>query len=224
MKTNDPIFPPNSSGPGKRPCHCRDEDHPTHGKYIALTGGPGAGKTAVLNLLRESLCHHVEILKESAGILFGGGFPRRESITAMKAAQRAIFHVQSELEWLVDAEDHTSLILCDRGTLDALAYWPDTDESFFEDVKTTKEEQLARYHTVIHLRTPPPMLYNNHNPLRIESATEASRIDKDIAAAWEGHPRRVFVESHDNFLIKAREAINLILPEAPPCCRIDRQV
>lgn len=43
---------------------------------VVLTGGPGAGKTAVLELIRQSLCTHVKILPEAAGIVFGGGFPR----------------------------------------------------------------------------------------------------------------------------------------------------
>ena len=39
-------------------------------------GRPGAGKTAVLELIQRSFCGHVRVLPESAGILFGGGFPR----------------------------------------------------------------------------------------------------------------------------------------------------
>ena len=64
---------------------------------IVLTGGPGAGKTAVLEMLRRVVCPHVAILPESAGILFSGGFWRGTSIDAHKSAQRAIFHVQREL-------------------------------------------------------------------------------------------------------------------------------
>jgi hypothetical protein len=46
-------------------------------KRVVLTGGPGAGKTAVLELARQYFCKHVLVLPEAAGILFGGGFPRR---------------------------------------------------------------------------------------------------------------------------------------------------
>jgi uncharacterized protein (DUF2249 family) len=45
-------------------------------RRIVLTGGPGAGKTAVLELFRAAVCEHVNVLPEAAGIVFGGGFPR----------------------------------------------------------------------------------------------------------------------------------------------------
>jgi hypothetical protein len=44
-------------------------------RLVAVTGGPGAGKTAVLELAARSLCEHVAILLEAATIVFGGGFP-----------------------------------------------------------------------------------------------------------------------------------------------------
>ena len=74
-----------------------------------LTGGPGAGKTAVLELALRSLCKHVAVLPEAAAIVFGGGFPRRTSVPARKAAQRAIFHVQRESERLVLEDDGRGL-------------------------------------------------------------------------------------------------------------------
>jgi broad-specificity NMP kinase len=44
---------------------------------MVLTGGPGAGKTAVLELLRHSLCDDVAILSEAAGIIFGSAVEAR---------------------------------------------------------------------------------------------------------------------------------------------------
>ncbi|HVY44872.1 MAG TPA: AAA family ATPase, partial [Minicystis sp.] len=84
---------------------------------IVLTGGPGAGKTAVLEVVRKHFCDHVEVLSESAGIVFGGGFPRRSTPAAKRAAQRAIFGVQREIERLAIEESRADLVLCDRGTL-----------------------------------------------------------------------------------------------------------
>ena len=45
--------------------------HP-RARLVVVTGGPGAGKTAVLELLRHRVCEHVVILPEAAGIVFGG--------------------------------------------------------------------------------------------------------------------------------------------------------
>lgn len=58
-------------------------------KRVVLTGGPGAGKTALLELLRQSFCEHVRVLPEAASIVFGGGFPRGNDLLNQRAAQRA---------------------------------------------------------------------------------------------------------------------------------------
>jgi hypothetical protein len=61
-------------------------------------------------------------------------------------------------------------VVCDRGTIDGIAYWPGPDDLMTE-VGTTVAEQLTRYHAVIHLRTPPSWEgYNHANPLRLETA------------------------------------------------------
>lgn len=182
-----------------------------------MTGGPGAGKTAVLELVKRSLCAHVVVLPEAAGIVFGGGFPRRTSPPARRAAQRAIFHVQRELEATVEGAD-AALVLCDRGTIDGAAYWPGPGELFGE-IGTTLSSELARYDVVIHLRTPPTWEgYNRANPLRVESAEEAHVIDERIAAAWAEHPRRFEIAPAGDFLRKASQALELIRREVPACC------
>jgi predicted ATPase len=199
-----------------RSCECKSSHQ---SRRIVLTGGPGAGKTAVLELVRQYSCRHIAVLPEAAGILFGGGFPRKSSPQPRKAAQRAIFYVQRELERATQ-EEGAAIILCDRGTLDGLAYWPDEPETFFREVGANREEQLTRYDAVIHLRPPPASGgYNHQNTLRIETALEAAALDGKIAHAWEGHPRRFFVESTPNFLEKASRALAILRGELPPCCQ-----
>src|SRR6187402_3279455 len=65
---------------------------------IAMTGGPGGGKTTAADLFRRELGEQVVIVPESATILFGGGFPRSTEGAARSSAQAAIFHVQRNLE------------------------------------------------------------------------------------------------------------------------------
>ena len=89
-------------------------------RRLVLTGGPGAGKTAVLEALKHLLSSQVAVLPESAGIIFGGGFPRINTLPAQRAAQRAIFFVQRELEAIAD-ESGFAAVLCDRGLADAVA-------------------------------------------------------------------------------------------------------
>jgi len=198
-----------------KPCPCT-ERHIR--RRIVLTGGPGAGKTATLELIRQSLCEHVRVLPEAAGILFGGGFPRSERVEVQRAVQRAIFFTQRELETIADV-DNAAIVLCDRGTVDGAAYWPGPGD-LFRAVGTTIEEQLQRYATVIHLRTPPADGgYNQSNPLRTEAPVDAAAIDARIADAWVSHPRRFVIEPATDFLAKATEALTILRAELPECCR-----
>jgi hypothetical protein len=121
---------------------------------------------------------------------FGGGFPREPGLVARQAAQRAIFHVQRELESLVGPDGTSAITLCDRGTLDGCAYWPGIPAELLEAANTNRVAELARYAAVLHLRTPTLTDgYNHQNALRIESAEDAAAIDERIAEAWKGHPR-----------------------------------
>ncbi len=199
-------------------CRCQTQ-HPAH--RVAITGGPGAGKTALLELARQSFCEHVTVLPEVASMLFSGGFPRGETDETRRAAQRAIYYVQRELE-IANESNGAALTLCDRGTLDGVAYWPSPPPDFFSSVGTSLDDELARYALVLHLRTPTESNgYNRNNPVRVESAHEAAEIDARILAVWSRHPRRVVVDHTEVFLVKATRALDILRQEVPPCCRSD---
>jgi predicted ATPase len=188
-------------------------------KRIVLTGGPGAGKTAVLELARLYTCEHVAVLPESASILFRGGFPRSRESEPLKSAQRAIYHLQRELEIATAAaRPDLMVLLCDRGTVDGAAYWPGPS-TLWSAVETTHEAELARYAAVIHLRTPHENGYSKHsNPARVESVSEAVSIDARIAELWQGHSSYHIVPSTEDFVVKAQHALTLLLAQLPMCC------
>ena len=196
-------------------CPCT-ERHDT--RRVVLTGGPGGGKTAVLEFMRLAFCRHVLILPESAGLLFRGGFPRDPAPARLRAAQRAIFHVQRQLEASTE-DDNAAIVVCDRGTPDGSAYWPGPD-TLWDAVGSTLEEELGRYDAVIHLRTPSDANgYNFRNPLRVESVTEALDIDHRIVAIWSSHPAYTEIAATPDFLVKARHALEQLRALVPPCCR-----
>ena len=198
------------------PCECTD----VHERQrVVLTGGPGAGKTALLEMIRQSFCSHVKVLPEAASVVFGGGFPREEDLACRRAAQRAIYYVQRELEATGDSHN-PAIVLCDRGTVDGLAYWPGPGEEFWSLLETDLLRELGRYHAVIHLRTPAQDHgYNHQNPLRVESALAAAEIDTRIVQAWSFHPRRFIVESSPDFMDKVNRALQFLRAEMPECCK-----
>lgn len=188
-------------------------------KFIVITGGPGAGKTAILEMAKKLLRPNSIILPEAASIIFGGGFLRLKSLSARTAAQSAIYHVQSELENLVRDENIWALAFCDRGTIDGLAYWPNEEKLFWEMSHSSLDKELKKYHAVIHLRSPTDDLgYNHTNPLRIETALIAHQIDKKIAKVWHNHSNYHVIDSNINFLSKAQMAIDLIVKYQDECC------
>ncbi|MFT5356514.1 MAG: hypothetical protein ACI9KE_003739 [Polyangiales bacterium] len=203
---------------GLRPCTGHRPKHAPG--LIALTGGPGAGKTAVLEMASRAFCQHVAILPEAAGIVFGGGFPREPGDLVLRASQRAIFGIQREVERLVVDEGEVAIGLCDRGSIDGVAYWPGPPESFYAEFGTSIEQELGRYAAVIHLETPHAAQgYDHSNVLRVESAEEAHAIDARIAEAWRDHPQRTTIPSTPDFIDKALKALAAIRAQLPETCR-----
>ncbi len=204
---------------GSGRCACGSVTHAP--KLVAVTGGPGAGKTAVLELALRAFCNHVAVLPESASIIFGGGFPRYPSDVGRRAAQRAIFRVQQQLEVLALGDGPIAVALCDRGTVDGVAYWPGDPAEYWAELGTTREAEVARYAAVIHLRTPTEEQgYNRDYALRVESAEEAHVLDQRISKAWDGHPRRIIVDSDADFVVKATRAIEHVRAQLPECCHL----
>lgn len=206
-----------SSLAGTRACSCTMHHAQ---RLVVVTGGPGAGKTAVLEVARRQFCEHVVVLPEAATIVYGGGFPRLDSIAARRHAQIAILHVQDQMERIQAEHASVGLVLCDRGVLDGLAYWPADEPSYVAELGTTREALLARYAAVIHMRPPDATKgYDRGRGLRIESAEEAAAIDARIEAAYAGHPERHFVASEDDFVAKLGSAMALLTRYVPSCCR-----
>lgn len=181
---------------------------------IVLTGGPGAGKTAALEMAKIRFGDKVSVLPEAATILFRGGFPRGNSALAKEAAQRSIYYIQRELERLGKEESKGQVLLCDRGTVDGLAYWSRSPEEFWSEVGSNLAQEYQKYFMVIHLRTPTlENGYNHHNPFRVETALEARIIDEKIALAWKSHPQVITIDSESDFLNKVTRVMEILAKE-----------
>jgi predicted ATPase len=171
---------------------------------IVLTGGPGGGKTTAAELFRREIGERVVVVPEAATMLFAGGFPRVEQDPAIRSTQRAIFHVQRNLEDVQSARYPGRILLCDRGTIDGAAYWPGEPADFFTSVGTTLEGELARYDAVIFFETAAAgnMRIEGGNPMRTENNAAALTLDRSLRNLWSQHPAFTLVPHTPSFLRK----------------------
>lgn len=182
-----------------------DSKSNTNGRCrIVVTGGPGGGKTTAADLFRREIGERVVIVPEAATLLFSGGFPRSPEIHARQSAQCAIYHVQKNLEDVQSALYPERILLCDRGTLDGAAYWPDAERSFFDAVGSTEQVELDRYDAVIFFESAAVggMSVEGGNPTRIESNDQALALDRRLRALWSKHARFVVVPHNPSFVKK----------------------
>jgi predicted ATPase len=179
---------------------------------IALTGGPGGGKTTAADLFRRELGESVVIVPESATILFAGGFPRSHQIDAGRAVQTAIFHVQRNLEDVQSSLYPERVLLCDRGTIDGAAYWHNGDRDFFEAMGTSFETELQRYDAVVFFETAAVAgdSIEGGNPVRSETLAEAVALDGRLRRLWSRHPRFSLVPHSSSFLHKITTGLALL--------------
>jgi predicted ATPase len=171
---------------------------------IALSGGPGGGKTTAADLFRREIGDRVVVVPEAATLLFAGGFPRSDEAGAQRAAQRAIFHVQRNLEDAQSARYPGRILLCDRGTIDGAAYWPDTPEAYFAEQGTSLEQELLRYDAVIFFETAAVggLSIEGGNPIRCEDLETAVALDDRLRMLWMNHPKFVLVRHNPSFFKK----------------------
>jgi nicotinamide riboside kinase len=181
---------------------------------VVVTGGPSGGKTTLVDALQKEFGPRIAIAPESASILYRGGFPRKPTMAGRIHAQKAIYFVQRELEDLVQDESPASLIVCDRGSLDSIAYWPsDKEAEFFTAINSSREKELSRYEWVIHLDTASVEAFDTTNPIRTENHMEALELNLKIRKAWEGHSQRILITHSNDFLEKinkARQVVQMI--------------
>jgi predicted ATPase len=182
-------------------------------RRIVVTGGPGGGKTTAADLFRREMGEHIIIVPEAATLLFSGGFPRSDEPHAMRAAQRAMFHVQRNLEDVQSARFPERILLCDRGTVDGAAYWPDGGEEFFSALGTTREAEYTRYEAVLFFESAAvggiPVVEGG-NPIRTEGIPAAATLDARLRACWSEHPNFVFISHEASFFHKMTRALQAL--------------
>ncbi len=177
---------------------------------IVLTGGPGGGKTTAADLFRREIGERIVVVPETATMLFSGGFPRVGEPSARAATQRAIFHAQVALEDIQAALYPDRILLCDRGTVDGAAFWPeDAPQGFFETMETTLQTELRRYDAVLFFESAAvgDIAIEGGNPTRTESNAEARELDMRLREVWSTHPGFHFIPHSASFFGKLQAGL-----------------
>lgn len=181
-------------------------------KKIVLTGGPGGGKTTALDLFRREFKDGIHIIPEAATILFENGMKRGFDDGELEQTQLAIYSFQVCLEKIFLDRNPNDCHICDRGTLDSLAYWPKGQESFFKAAHTDFNKEMARYDAVIFFETGAAggADIQSNNPQRTESQEQALILDKRLQDVWSQHPNYHFISSNRSFIDKVMSGLNKI--------------
>jgi len=182
-----------------------------HTTVIAITGGPCAGKTCALPIIRrflEERGYCVLTIPETATELMSSGAGYAFSGSAY-AFQCNVLRLQRYKEDLMlaacAARETPTVILCDRGIPDGFAYMPAEEiPAMLRACGTEREEILTRYDAVFHLVSSalgaPESYGRSTNAARLEdSVEEAIKSDRATLAAWSGHPRLCVIDSADDF-------------------------
>jgi len=189
---------------------------------IVLTGGPGGGKSTLIQELAhdQAWTGRFAALPEAIFTIRHVGISSRE-----KLFQRVMVYLQMSLEDGLDQAlglDDPRAILCHRGSLDPLAYWLDRgwpEEEFWSFIRTSREDHYRRYTAVIHLVTAADgasVHYarwpDAHRPERIK---DAIRLDGLLYQVWHGHSQyyRLDNEGRDwaAKLVEARNILSALL-------------
>ena len=124
------------------------------------------------------------------------------------------WRIQTHLEDVQAAQFPGQILLCDRGTVDGAAYWPESNDGggFFEAMETTVEDELQRYHHVIFFETAAVggLSIDSGNPARIESLQAAVELDERLRGLWGQHPRFHFIPHGPSFLAKITSALHTL--------------
>jgi hypothetical protein len=191
--------------------HVRDE-RPSRTAPHRPHRWPGCGKTTAADLFRREIGDHIVVVPESATTLFAGGFPRVLDPDALRYEQKAIYEVQRALEDIQAVCYPDRVLLCDRGTLDGAAYWPDGTDEFFERMSSSHAAELARYDAVIFFETAAigGVAIEGGNRYRVESNDVAVQLDQRLRALWAPHPRFHLVPHHSSFLRKITIGLSIM--------------
>ncbi|MBW3545349.1 MAG: ATP-binding protein [Bacteroidetes bacterium] len=195
---------------------------------VVLTGGPRAGKSSVIDYLKENLPGYgiqPYFVPETITHLFAAGFKYvdiRDNAELNFKFQHQVLCTQWSLEdsfssfskLFSQTTDKKIVLICDRGLMDNFAYLTDDDKDNMLGVfNSTKTSLISRYDLILHLQTSAVGEgYGFDNEARHESIDEAIDADARIWEAWtDDTANRKYIPYSGNFEDKNKKVLDYIV-------------
>ncbi len=188
---------------------------------VCLTGGPSTGKTSVINAINKhfsSLGYNVIIVPETATSFIASGIrPFGDNALPPVDFQRLVIQNQLHKEDLANkaaellGKDKT-IVICDRGSLDGIAYvtdqeWQETLEK--EGVKA--RDLLTSYDVILYMLGKSEIFTTENNKSRYEkSAEEALEKGQKVLKSYLGHDNLRVIRPREDIKDKEIEVVNII--------------
>lgn len=169
----------------------------------------------------QALGWRVFCVPEAATTLFGGGvsfgdLDHRGQIIFQVQLMKVMFALEDAFYLTAKATRKKSLIICDRGAMDASAYIDAEGWQSILDDNGWQQMQLrdSRYDCVIHLTTSADgaesFYGSDTNSTRLETPEEARALDARMKQCWLGHPYLYMIDNSTDFFNKIGRAVEAV--------------
>ena len=190
---------------------------------VALTGGPCGGKTTSIEKIKQEFTEkgfNVLVVPEAVTLLINMGIrPIGEEALSPYDFQKLVLDLEENLESMAletaKKSSKRTIILCDRGKMDAKAYIDKKGfKALLNSYEKTEEDLMNDYDLVIHLRTvalgKEEFYTLENNEARSESVEEAREKDILTLNCWLGHRNLKIIGNETGFDEKIDKVVNEI--------------
>ncbi|HEY1872279.1 MAG TPA: AAA family ATPase [Chitinophagaceae bacterium] len=175
----------------------------TKNNFYVITGGPGGGKTSLLNFLASKGYPYVhETAREIIKKRLSQGLSSRPG--AADFAQQMFL---KDLENYISNSDTTSLLFFDRSFLDSAHLLFNSDMNAYKEIEST--HLLHRYNQKVFITPPWKEIYSNDNE-RDQTFEQAIEVYNHLYNWYEAHQYEVITIPKDTIENRADFILDLI--------------